>query len=72
MTDTVKWVRKVVYVPEEEYDQLRARLVLERKTVSSWVREKIREEGIQDADPQSPHDQVPPSYQQLPLPGASD
>lgn len=37
-----KHKRVVVYVSEEEYNQLRAKLILMHKTVSQWVREKIR------------------------------
>ncbi len=37
-----KQKRVVVYIPEEDYRTLRAKLILVGKTVSGWVREVIR------------------------------
>lgn len=38
----IKHKRVVVYVPEEDYTRLRAKLILVGKTVSSWFREVIK------------------------------
>ncbi len=34
--------RIVIYMPEDEYRALRSKLVLQGKTFSQWVREKVR------------------------------
>lgn len=38
----VKQKRVVVYMPEDEYNALRAKLILMGKTVSGWFRSLVR------------------------------
>lgn len=38
-----KQKRVVVYLPEEDYKTLRAKLIVAGKTVSGWVRERIQQ-----------------------------
>ena len=35
--------RVVIYMPDDQYNELRARLIMEGKTVSSWFREVVKE-----------------------------
>jgi hypothetical protein len=37
-----KQKRVTIYVPEEDYNQLRAKLILTGKTVSEWIRIVIK------------------------------
>ena len=39
----IKQKRVVIYVPEEDYRQLRSKLILIGSTVSAWFRKIIRE-----------------------------
>lgn len=39
----MKQKRVVVYIPEDDYRKLRAKLILLGKTVSQWVRELVKE-----------------------------
>jgi hypothetical protein len=40
----IKQVRTTVYVPEEQYRQLRSKLVLKGLTISGWIRKQISRE----------------------------
>lgn len=46
-----KQKRVVIYLPEEDYARLRARLILLGKTVSGWFREKT-DELLRKKDPE--------------------
>lgn len=35
--------KTVVYINEEDYRKLRVKLLLEKKTVSGWFRDKVKE-----------------------------
>jgi Ribbon-helix-helix protein, copG family len=37
-----KQKRVTIYVPEEDYNKLRVKLILTGKTVSAWVRDLIK------------------------------
>ena len=38
-----KQKRVAIYISEEEYDQLRSRLILQHETVSGWFRKQAKE-----------------------------
>lgn len=39
----IKQKRVVIYLPADQYQMLRAKLILRGKTVSQWFREKTKE-----------------------------
>jgi hypothetical protein len=39
----IKHKRVVVYIPEEDYKNLRSKLILLGKTVSGWIRKIIKD-----------------------------
>jgi len=43
MSEKIKQERVVIYIPKEQYQQLRSKLILIGKTVSGWFREKVKE-----------------------------
>lgn len=44
MSEPIKQTRVTVYIPEKDYKQLRAKLIMQGITVSEWFRRKISKE----------------------------